>query len=48
MEKMKKRFWTSWRSMKSTDISRSGGGFGRRICKAGKGAKVENCERFFL
>ena len=26
-------FWTSWRSTKSTDIWRSGGGFGRRICK---------------
>ena len=42
MEKMKKRFWTSWRSTKSTDIWRSGGGFGRRICKVGKGAQVEN------
>ena len=39
---MKKRFWTSWRSTKSTDIWRSGGGFGRRICKVGKGAQVEN------
>ena len=36
MEKMKKRFWTSWRSTKSTDIWRSGGGFGRRICNVGK------------
>ena len=35
-------FWTSWRSTKSTDIWRSGGGFGRRICKVGKGAQVEN------
>ena len=42
MEKMKKRFWTSWRSMKSTDIWRSGIGFGRRICKVRKGAQVEN------
>ena len=42
MEKMKKQFWTSWRSTKSTDIWRSGGGFGRRICKVGKGAQVEN------
>ena len=42
MEKMKKRFWTSLRSTKSTDIWRSGGGFGRRICKVGKGAHVEN------
>ena len=42
MEKMKKRFWTSWRSTKSTDIWRSGGGFGRRICKVEKGAQVEN------
>ena len=42
MEKMKKRFWTSWRSTKSTDTWRSGGGFGRRICKVGKGAQVEN------
>ena len=30
MEKMKKRFWTSWRSTKSTDIWRSGGGFGKK------------------
>ena len=44
VEKMKKRFWTSWRSTKSTDISRSGSGsgFGGRICKVGKGAQVEN------
>ena len=42
MEKMKKRFWTSWRSTKSTEIWRSGGGFGRRIRKVGKGAQVEN------
>ena len=42
MEKLKKWFWTSWRSTKSTDIWRSGGGFGRRICKVGKGAQVEN------
>ena len=28
--------------MKSTDIWRSGGGFGRRIFKVGKGAQVEN------
>ena len=42
MEKMKKQFWTFWRSTKSTDIWRSGGGFGRRICKVGKGAQVEN------
>ena len=42
MEKMKKRFWTSWRSTKSTDIWRSSGGFGRRICKVGNGAQVEN------
>ena len=41
MEKMKKQFWTSWRSMKSTDICRSGGGFGRIICKVGKGAQVK-------
>ena len=27
---MKKRFWTSWRSTKSTDIWRSGGGFGKK------------------
>ena len=30
MEKMKKQFWTSWRSTKSTDIWRSGGGFGKK------------------
>ena len=30
VEKMKKRFWTSWRSTKSTDIWRSGGGFGKK------------------
>ena len=42
MEKMKKRFWTSWRSTKSTDIWRSGGGFGRRICKVGKCDQVES------
>ena len=39
MEKIKKRFWTSWRSTKSTDIWRSGGWFGRRICKVGEGAQ---------
>ena len=42
MKKMKKRFWTSWRSTKSTNIWRSGGGFDRRICKVGKGAQVKN------
>ena len=42
MEKMKKQFCISWRSTKSRDIWRSGGGFGRRICKVGKGAQVEN------
>ena len=42
MEKMKKRFWTSWRSTKSTDMWRSGVGSGRRIYKVGKGAQVEN------
>ena len=42
MEKMKKRFWTSWRNTKSTNIKGSGGGFGRGICKVGKGAQVEN------
>ena len=30
MEKRKKRFWTSWRRTKSTDIWRSGGGFGKK------------------
>ena len=39
---MKKQFWTFWRSTKSMDIGRSGDGFGRRICKVGKGAEVEN------
>ena len=42
VENMKKWFWTSWRSTKSTNIWRSGGGFGRRICKVGKGAQVKN------
>ena len=42
MERMKKRFRTSWLSMKSTNIWRSGGGFGRRICKVWNGAQVGN------
>ena len=30
IEKMKKTFWTFWRSTKFTDIWRSGGGFGKK------------------
>ena len=30
MKKMKKRFWTSWRSTKSTDLCRSGDWFGKK------------------
>ena len=43
MEKMKKRFWTSWRSTKSTVIFEEVVvDLVRRICKVGKGAQVEN------
>ena len=31
LEKMKRRFWTYWRSTKSTDIWRSDGGFGIQV-----------------
>ena len=39
MEKMKKRFWSSWRNTKSTDIWRNGVGFGRRISRLEKALK---------
>ena len=43
MEKIEKRFWTSWRSTKSTDIWRNGVGLvglaGRRISRLGKSLK---------
>ena len=45
---MNKRFWTSWRSTKSADIGRSGGGFGKRIFKVGKGAQMENLLFYFF
>ena len=43
MEKMKKQFWTSWRSKKSTVIFEEVVvDLVRRIYKVGKGAQVEN------